>query len=431
MPVDLYYVPGSGPCRSVRMVAAAVGVELNLKLTDLTAKEQLKPEFIKMNPQHTVPTMNDNGFYLWESRAICTYLCDKYAKNDSLYPKDPKQRAVINQRLYFDMGTMYQSFADYYYPQVFGGAPADKDKLEKCNEALGYLENFLEGQNYVAGNSLTVADLVLTSSVSNFTIVDFDMSKFKNVTKWLARMEKEAPKYEETNGEGLKAFKALIDNLMKKMKLYYAPYSPPSRAILLTAEYIGVSLELCFIDIFKGEQLTSEFEEINPEKKVPFLVDEDFKLGESRAIMIYLVEKCGPDSGILPFDPEGRALVNLGLNFDIATLYKSITQYYFPVIFKMEEEYSPEKLEKLRDAFGVLDAMLGRQDYVAGRTLSVADLSIVSSVTTAEALGFEVDGYENVTKWIDRVKESTPGYEKINVEGVEMLKSIVDQVTQS
>ncbi|KAJ8682264.1 hypothetical protein QAD02_018056 [Eretmocerus hayati] len=217
MPIDLYYVPGSGPCRMVRLVAAAVGVELNLKLTDLMAKEQLKPEFIKMNPQHTVPTMDDNGFYLWESRAICTYLIEKYAKNDSLYPKDPKQRAIINQRLYFDMGTVYQSFADYYYPQIFGGAPADPAKLEKIHEAFGYLEKFLDGQNYVAGSNLTVADLVLATSISNFTLFeDVDFNKYSQTKKWLARIESEAPKYAETNGEGLKAFKGLVDHLWKK-----------------------------------------------------------------------------------------------------------------------------------------------------------------------------------------------------------------------
>lgn len=49
MTIDFYYVPGSAPCRSVQMTAKAVGVELNLKLTDLMAGEHLKPEFIKVN----------------------------------------------------------------------------------------------------------------------------------------------------------------------------------------------------------------------------------------------------------------------------------------------------------------------------------------------------------------------------------------------
>jgi glutathione S-transferase len=65
----------------------------------------------QINPQHVIPTLVDNGFALWESRAICVYLVEKYGKS-SLYPKDLKVRSVVNQRLYFDMGTLYGKFAD-------------------------------------------------------------------------------------------------------------------------------------------------------------------------------------------------------------------------------------------------------------------------------------------------------------------------------
>ena len=48
------------------------------------------------------------------SRAIITYLADQYGKDNSLYPKDVKKRALIDQRLYFDMGTLFQLFKSYY-----------------------------------------------------------------------------------------------------------------------------------------------------------------------------------------------------------------------------------------------------------------------------------------------------------------------------
>ena len=114
MAIDLYYDPISAPCRAVILTAKMVGVELNLKIVSLLAQEQMKPEFIKINPQHTVPVIDDSGFILTESRAICAYLINKYAKNDKLYPKSAKERSVVDQRLYFDLGVFYPGFSDYY-----------------------------------------------------------------------------------------------------------------------------------------------------------------------------------------------------------------------------------------------------------------------------------------------------------------------------
>jgi len=61
-----------------------------------------------------VPLIDDNGFYLTESRAICAYLVNKYGKNDQLYSKVPKERALIDMRLYFDLSVFYNSFSNYY-----------------------------------------------------------------------------------------------------------------------------------------------------------------------------------------------------------------------------------------------------------------------------------------------------------------------------
>jgi len=215
MPIDFYHIPGSAPCRAVRLAAKAVGVDLNLKYLDLMKGEQMAPEFLKLNPQHTIPTMVDNGFSLWESRAIMGYLVNQYAKDDSLYPKDPKKRALVDQRMYFDIGTLYARFADYYYPVYFAGVPFDPAKMTKIEEAFQFLDTFLADTEYAAGNSLTIADLTLVATVSTFEVVNFDLSKYPNVAKWLSKVKATAPGYEEINGKGIKEFKEFVDNLMK------------------------------------------------------------------------------------------------------------------------------------------------------------------------------------------------------------------------
>lgn len=107
-PVKLYHFPISGPSRGALLAARAIGVPIEIEIVNLFKKEQLKESFVKLNPQHCVPTLEDeDGFVIWESRAIACYLADKYGKDDQLYPKDLKLRALVNQRLYFDSSTLY------------------------------------------------------------------------------------------------------------------------------------------------------------------------------------------------------------------------------------------------------------------------------------------------------------------------------------
>nr|AWX68885.1 glutathione S-transferase delta 2 [Heortia vitessoides] len=216
MPLDLYYTPGSSPCRAVLLAARALNVDLNLKLVDLHHQEHLKPEYRQLNPQHTVPTLVDDGFAIWESRAIITYLANKYAKGSPLYPEEPRARAMVDQRLYFDIGTLYQRFSDYFYPQLFAGAPEDKEKLARLEDSMKLLDKFLEGQKYVAGPNMTLADLSLVASVSSMEPTPLNFSKFPNVVRWYDEIKKTAPGYEEANGKGLQAFKNLVDHLLKK-----------------------------------------------------------------------------------------------------------------------------------------------------------------------------------------------------------------------
>nr|XP_045593423.1 glutathione S-transferase 1-like [Procambarus clarkii] len=218
MTVDFYYTPASAACRSVMLTAKSMGVELNLKPVDLWAKEQLKEEFVALNPQHCVPTMVDGDFILWESRAICTYLASQYGKLDAFYPSEPRARARVDRLLYFDMGTLHHRFGEYVCPVVFGGEEkVEPQKLESLQEALGWLDQFLAGHDWAVGNIITVADNVLVASVSTMEACGIDLSSHDNVSTWLERCKSVLPGYSEVNEPGAAEFGKIAKEKLNKL----------------------------------------------------------------------------------------------------------------------------------------------------------------------------------------------------------------------
>uniref|UniRef100_A0A182PZ69 glutathione transferase n=1 Tax=Anopheles epiroticus TaxID=199890 RepID=A0A182PZ69_9DIPT len=214
--MDFYYLPLSAPCQSIRLLAKALGVHLNLKELDLLKGEHMKPEFLKINPQHTIPTLVDNDFVLWESRAILTYLCEKYGKNDALYPKDPKKRAVVNQRLYFDMGTLYLRFSQAFYPVMMEGKELNPDNVLKLEEALEFLEHFLGKTPYAAGDRLTVADFALLASITTIQVTGGrDLSKYPNIQRWYNELKESVVGHQEICVEGATSFRETFSPIPK------------------------------------------------------------------------------------------------------------------------------------------------------------------------------------------------------------------------
>jgi len=207
----LYYVDLSPPCRSVLLTAAAIGVELELRVVDLFGGEHLKPEFVKLNPGHTVPTLDDNGFVICDSHAICTYLVEKYALNDSLYPKDLQKRTTVDARLHFDSAFLFCRARFLFEPVFYDGQAPSQDRVEYIQKAWPLLEGFLTNGDYLAGNALTIADLCAVATVSSVNeTAKIDAAQYPRLTAWLKRLSK-LPYYQKTNENGAagvqKAFK--------------------------------------------------------------------------------------------------------------------------------------------------------------------------------------------------------------------------------
>jgi glutathione S-transferase len=110
------------------------------------------------------------------------------------------------------------------------------------------------------------------------------------------------------------------------LKLYFAHGSPPSRGVLLLMRKLKLEFDLKIIDCGAGDQFSEEFLKINPLHQVPVLVDGDFILTESRAIMGYLVGKYGQNSTLYPSDATKRARIDERLYYDATVLFSSILQ---------------------------------------------------------------------------------------------------------
>ncbi|KAK5642241.1 hypothetical protein RI129_008408 [Pyrocoelia pectoralis] len=213
MAPKLYYNEISAPVRSVLLTAKAIGLELDLKMVNLMAGEHLTPEFLKMNPQHTVPTLDDNGYYLWDSHAINIYLASKYAKNDSLYPKDQQKRGIVDQRLFFNASILQPRMGAIMRPIIRQGATSmPQEKCDDVRDAYDFLETFLEGHEYMAGDSLTIADLSIVSIISSIApFVALTQNKHPRITRWYNRMQ-ELPYYTEANQIGCDKLVGFIES---------------------------------------------------------------------------------------------------------------------------------------------------------------------------------------------------------------------------
>uniref|UniRef100_A0A182Q1I1 glutathione transferase n=1 Tax=Anopheles farauti TaxID=69004 RepID=A0A182Q1I1_9DIPT len=193
--MDYYYSLISPPCQSAYLLAKKLGITLNLKVTNVHDPVQ-RDALTKLNPQHTIPTLVDNGHVVWESYAIVTYLAETYAKDDTLYPKDPKVRSIVNQRLFFDIGTLYKQIIDIIHLVFKKEQPSD-EQMEKLTKALDLLERFVTERPYAAADHLTVADFCLLSSVSALSWLKHDLEPFPHIRAWLERVKAELPEYEE------------------------------------------------------------------------------------------------------------------------------------------------------------------------------------------------------------------------------------------
>ncbi|XP_077511399.1 glutathione S-transferase 1-like isoform X2 [Amblyomma americanum] len=216
MAIILYNLVGSPPCGFIQSLAKEIGVELSVKNLDFLKKEHLTQEFLKINPFHAVPTIDDDGFILYESNAIAYYLLRKYAPDSELYPTCVKGRTRIDQVLASASCNIHPYMAAFYCPRFFDNTKPTEEELRAFEEnVFKGLENVIGDGKYAVGDKITLADLCLTGHVTAALECGFvDKAKYPKLAGYYERIKSELLCFEEIYGPVI----AVIDELLAKLK---------------------------------------------------------------------------------------------------------------------------------------------------------------------------------------------------------------------
>jgi glutathione S-transferase len=193
------------------------------------------------------------------------------------------------------------------------------------------------------------------------------------------------------------------------MKLYHNPLSPNVRRVRLAAAVLGIKLEEVKLDFAKGEHKAPAYLALNANGAVPTLVDGDFVLTESRSIMQYLASK-KPEMGLLPRDEAGRADVTRWQFWDASHFSPQLGTLFFEKTLKAMMGLGEPDTTKIADALAgfrrfaaVLNQRLDGKQYIVGNALTVADLTVASSLMYAEPLEVPLGEFPNVKAWFGRI----------------------------
>ncbi|SHH56765.1 glutathione S-transferase family protein [Massilia sp. CF038] len=191
----LYHNPLSSNARRVQLTAQLLGIELELVHVDL-ASDADRRRLQEINPNGKLPVLTDGDFVLWESCAIMQYLCD-LAPEQTLYPLDPRARADVNRWMFWACQHFAPAVGVLTYENIWKGmmgrGEADPRELARGERDLlqfgAVVDAQLAGREWMAGQSLTLADLALAPSFMYIERGRLPLERFPNLMAWWARIQ--------------------------------------------------------------------------------------------------------------------------------------------------------------------------------------------------------------------------------------------------
>ncbi|MEA2754561.1 MAG: glutathione S-transferase [Aliidongia sp.] len=192
------------------------------------------------------------------------------------------------------------------------------------------------------------------------------------------------------------------------MKIYWIKAQAPLRVLALV-KHLGIAAEMIEIDLMAGGLKTPAYAALNPNRKAPVLVDGDFVLWESSAIMAHLCIKAGSDMWPA-HNPAEQIEILRWLSWNDCHWSPAVAPFYFEHIVKTTFRFAepdlaalPARVPELLRYGTVLDAHLDGRTWVACGRLTIADFQLASMVTYWREAEMPFEDFPNIVRWLDRL----------------------------
>ena len=214
------------------------------------------------------------------------------------------------------------------------------------------------------------------------------------------------------------------------LNLYFHA-TPNSMKVAVLLQELELPFDITTVDIFKGEQHRPEFRKINPNGKVPALVDDDVTVFDSHAILLYLAEKHGR---FMPPDLQKKAVMLSWLQF-VATGLSPFSGQAIHFLHYAPEDIPYAKnryVKELERHYEVLNQRLGEARYLAGNDYTIADMALWGWAASAGYVFGErgLGDYPNVTRFMDEMAARPAVGRAIEMKVKHAFKADVDEETR-
>ena len=180
----------SMPANKVRLCASFLKLPHEYHHVDLQKGEHKTPEYLEINPAGRVPAIEDDGFKLSQSDAICKYLCALCGPS-AFYPEEIHEQAIVNQWIDFASQQILQAMGRLFFNRViakFTGEEPDERSIATGESMLGrdlaLAEKQLQNDDYLLGEKITLADVTLIAALEPAEMVGLDLSAYPSITRW-------------------------------------------------------------------------------------------------------------------------------------------------------------------------------------------------------------------------------------------------------